>query len=1058
MFSEIIFKIIFRSRARAENSAWCCLQDPIILKKMMRLYLNRRHLKLSIISIAHSLTGKGALPYTIRKNLSHLIRLKSMQDWEVWGDGAAAPMVTEGSQHLLAVNLGPQHSVNLGVSILAVIAVQLQYVIMRGISVPLLEEFLEKQPFSGAHASTSPNHIITYEPSKNTSASAEKSNATWKQGNTPTANRNQTQGRRAQESPTCTNGADMQGMLSVCCVDSNGHRRTQTGCDSLPDQCPEICAPVFLSFYASCPVLNAKIEGAAAFRDKCAEVGQVEVPQPPPPAPPSSTASTCVDSTTWRGVKGQGCGQYEARAESTWRSACNIDRAVVSPEMVAESTDMFGSTVQGQTASEACPLSCGACPTCNDRMQNGDETGVDCGGSCALICDPNVACEPFAQSQFVPANSRPVCTDGAGVAPRAVCHLIANPGFYTASIGAAAAVCTRQECEALATTMFIPPLNVNPGEWTCTDGQWVGFALPLLPIVPAMCDAFIKENHYSAACATDGSPCQATCDDGYPQAAGDGVFSCINGRWVGHLVCLPTDCGPTLDQQPVARSAFGECVDGTTLGSACEARCKEGFYAESGSGVASFTCEENEYGGLWLQQGHAFYESSLVCAMCPTIEHCAVSSCSTGTDAVCAECESDFYAFRHDETPTRCLIALGMTMMAASFTADATGNFVFTVPANTTLQAGNGGSVSVPPSASLTVHGSADGSSVLDVESISVEGVFVISGVVVEASIDVSNGGSLSLQSVGGSITDLAVANSRFSMDAASVATLGGTIHFENADAVELTQKTIVEGNLTVSGGSSLSLQSVGGSITGLSVVDSRFSMDVATKSQMTFVGAVRLDGSNVGLSFSGKTLDGVSFTISNGAQLELSGCNLVSDGSSIPLTVESGGAATVTQTVFRSTAGDITAVSISDGGSMTVGESQLVGADGSAHPFPCDGTLPDCAGEHAGSVVVEGPSVINMAVPLVCDVETGECLSNLPEAFVVVSGPCTVSQEDRRRCVGRREGYGPNEECTITVAVGGRVGTCTLFDIFSGNKLDCPHPLVSSKWGDGQPDPIGNL
>ena len=52
------------------------LQDPGLLKKMMRLYLNRRHLKLSIISIGHSLTGKGALPYTIRKNCSHLILFK----------------------------------------------------------------------------------------------------------------------------------------------------------------------------------------------------------------------------------------------------------------------------------------------------------------------------------------------------------------------------------------------------------------------------------------------------------------------------------------------------------------------------------------------------------------------------------------------------------------------------------------------------------------------------------------------------------------------------------------------------------------------------------------------------------------------------------------------------------------------------------------------------------------------------------------------------------------------------------------------------------------------
>ena len=52
------------------------LQDANILKKMMRLFLNRRHLYLSIICIAHSLTGKAALPYAIRKNCSHVLCFK----------------------------------------------------------------------------------------------------------------------------------------------------------------------------------------------------------------------------------------------------------------------------------------------------------------------------------------------------------------------------------------------------------------------------------------------------------------------------------------------------------------------------------------------------------------------------------------------------------------------------------------------------------------------------------------------------------------------------------------------------------------------------------------------------------------------------------------------------------------------------------------------------------------------------------------------------------------------------------------------------------------------
>ena len=62
------------------------LQDPGLLKLMMRLYLNRRHLKLSIMSIAHSLTGKGALPYTIRKNCSHLILFKPSSGMNVLND------------------------------------------------------------------------------------------------------------------------------------------------------------------------------------------------------------------------------------------------------------------------------------------------------------------------------------------------------------------------------------------------------------------------------------------------------------------------------------------------------------------------------------------------------------------------------------------------------------------------------------------------------------------------------------------------------------------------------------------------------------------------------------------------------------------------------------------------------------------------------------------------------------------------------------------------------------------------------------------------------------
>ena len=63
------------------------------------------------------------------------------------------------------------------------------------------------------------------------------------------------------------------------------------------------------------------------------------------------------------------------------------------------------------------------------------------------------------------------------------------------------------------------------------------------------------------------------------------------------------------------------------------------------------------------------------------------------------------------------------------------------------------------------------------------------------------------------------------------------------------------------------------------------------------------------------------------------------------------------------------------------------------------------------------------------------------PAYFFVVFGPCTVSNGGR--CVGRPDGYGPDEMCTI--GVGGRGGvleTCNVFDMYgefdaSGNVLE---------------------
>eukprot|EP01052_Picozoa_sp_SAG31_P021461 SAG31_NODE_1661_length_7596_cov_4.503802_6_plen_935_part_00 len=188
----------------------------------------------------------------------------------------------------------------------------------------------------------------------------------------------------------------------------------------------------------------------------------------------------------------------------------------------------------------------------------------------------------------------------------------------------------------------------------------------------------------------------------------------------------------------------------------------------------------------------------------------------------------------------------------------------------------------------------------------------------------------------------------------------GGSLTF--AGFVSLMDSFLVSSELVGSSGSELSLS--GGTVTGSAVT--------TTSGVMTAADGCVMTNSPIDVGAAGGTVI-------------ISGAELQSDGSSVPLTIESGGAATVTETALRSTAGDITAVSVAEGGSLTVGESQLIKADGSADPFPCDGTLPDCVGEHDGSVVVGGPSAVNMVAPLVCDMETGECVSDM--CFVVDCG-----------------------------------------------------------------------
>jgi hypothetical protein len=109
-------------------------------------------------------------------------------------------------------------------------------------------------------------------------------------------------------------------------------------------------------------------------------------------------------------------------------------------------------------------------------------------------------------------------------------------------------------------------------------------------------------------------------------------------------------------------------------------------------------------------------------------------------------------------------------------------------------------------------------------------GSLTLQSVAVSSGLSVTNGGSAVLMACGGQLTSLTVMDSSFSMDAASSTTLGGSISLSNAGSVTLEDTTFAEGTeLTVGGGTSLSLLSCGEQLGSLSVTDSSFSASSTT-------------------------------------------------------------------------------------------------------------------------------------------------------------------------------------------------------------------------------------
>jgi hypothetical protein len=236
------------------------------------------------------------------------------------------------------------------------------------------------------------------------------------------------------------------------------------------------------------------------------------------------------------------------------------------------------------------------------------------------------------------------------------------------------------------------------------------------------------------------------------------------------------------------------------------------------------------------------------------------------------------------------------------------------------------------------------------------------------SSLTAASAAALSVTACTGSMVDFTVTDASVTLDNSPL-TISGSVDASGAKTqVELSQKVFDGASVSASNGATLAITDSTGSVTSLTVMDS--TMDVASvsvsASQPILSGSATLSGAATHANLWQVALDAILFTVTNGANLGVAACS----GSITGLVVQQGGDATVTGANFQVADETTVAVSIAEGSHFTVGNSRLVGADGgSSTPFPCDGMFAVCAGEHDGSVIVEGPAVATLALPLVCDV-----------------------------------------------------------------------------------------
>ncbi len=194
----------------------------------------------------------------------------------------------------------------------------------------------------------------------------------------------------------------------------------------------------------------------------------------------NSTVSGNVNVPSWAVV-----GTTRMRVQMQWNNAINNPCATLN---------------YGEVEDYSVSISGGGTPTCNDGIQNGNETGVDCGGS----CPPCPTCNDGIQNQGEtgvdcggPCPACPTCDDG-----------IQNQGETGVDCGGPCPAC--------------PPTS------SCTDGIKNGDETGVdcggsCPPCPTCNDGIQNQGETGVDCGGPCAPCTATCNDGIQNQGETGV-------------------------------------------------------------------------------------------------------------------------------------------------------------------------------------------------------------------------------------------------------------------------------------------------------------------------------------------------------------------------------------------------------------------------------------------------------------------------------------------------------------------------------------------------------